>query len=274
MKFRHSNDKIADIVPKNLDESSDASRGYLSSTEALVDALKGALIVAGVLLAIAFLGGLLVSSIPDKIEASLSFDVQTLPVSTRDHALLKVEISRARALFKKIVEKNATRSLPYDVAVIDSHQVNAFAMLGGKVYLTSELLKLGLTDASLSFVLAHELAHHEGRHILKRIGVVGAGQLFGLLLGGSDGLSQYLATSSAGLFPTYSRAQEMEADDLAAAFILHEYKSLKGAEDFFQLLVQHAEQQGHGRENLGFFSTHPLTTDRIERLRKNLLKTP
>jgi len=140
---------------------------------------------------------------------------------------------------------------------------NALALPSGIVVMTDELVRLAQNDEELIAVLAHELGHlvhrHAMRHVLQDSGVA---ILLTAIVGDVSSV-----TSLAGALPAilvqlkYSRAFEREADDYAL-----EHLKATGipVQNFASLL---ARLQGDaGKEDRGYFSTHPPTRERIERI--------
>jgi hypothetical protein len=61
------------------------------------------------------------------------------------------------------------RNLPYDVKIVDHKMVNAFALAGGPIYVTTGMLNFAKTDLELAGVLAHEMAHADRKHIITQM---------------------------------------------------------------------------------------------------------
>ncbi len=140
---------------------------------------------------------------------------------------------------------------------------NAFAFPSGIVVMTDELVRLAQNDDELIAVLAHELGHlvhrHAMRHVLQDSGVA---ILLAAIVGDVTSV-----TSLAGALPAilvqlkYSRAFELEADDYAL-----EHLKATGipVQNFASLLAR--LQGAAGNEDRGYFSAHPPTRERIERI--------
>lgn len=118
----------------------------------------------------------------------------------------------------------------FTVTMLDSPVNNAFALPGGYVYVTRELVGLINNEAELAAVMGHEVGHVAARHPQKRqsaatqnsiIGVLGA-VLSGAILGDSAAGrmgQQVFTTGSQLLTLKYSRAQETEADNLGVLYL-------------------------------------------------------
>ena len=70
---------------------------------------------------------------------------------------------------QRLVPYNNRSQLPYTFQVVDSNDVNAFATMGGFVYVTTGLMKTATNEAELAGVIGHEIGHIEGKHLIKQI---------------------------------------------------------------------------------------------------------
>lgn len=138
---------------------------------------------------------------------------------------------------------------------------NAFALPGGTIVMTDELVAIA-TDEAILGVLAHELGHLRHRHSLK--GLIEASlisSLVGVMLGD---FSTILATVPATLLQlSYSRAHEQQADDEAIAMLASAGLSTEPLAALFEQL----EAKRGGSDGPWLLSSHPGTKERIARLR-------
>lgn len=155
----------------------------------------------------------------------------------------------------------------YQVTIINTETINAFALPGGYIHVYKGLLKYLDDEATLAAILAHEVAHAERRHATKRMTkAYGAQFLLGLLLGQNPSqIEEIAANLFSGLGFLYnSREDEYEADEYSFKY-LQSTKWYPGAgKYFFQKLK--ADVNGSALEEL--FSTHPLDQKRIDALDK------
>lgn len=176
-------------------------------------------------------------------------------------------------LVSKISEADRKRRpFEYSFEVIDSPELNAFAMPGGPVYIYTGLLDRMETKDEVAGILAHEIIHVQNQHwanayaqqqkralgLTVLLGLLGAGQAAYDLAGLADA---YFA----GL--PYSRKHEMEADSIGYDLALRAGFNPKGMVDVFKVLV--SESKGKVDERL---STHPDTQRRIKTLEQRLAK--
>ncbi len=156
-------------------------------------------------------------------------------------------------------------NLQYNIRVVDSPVVNAFAVPGGYIYLTRGILAQFNNEAELAGVLGHEMGHVTARHSVSQQTKQTLGQI--ALIGGmilSPQLAEMGEMAMQGmqlLFLKFSRDDEREADKLGA-----EYASKTGYDahkmaDFFQVLNKMNMSESEGGVPT-FLSTHPDPGDR------------
>jgi predicted Zn-dependent protease len=144
---------------------------------------------------------------------------------------------------------------------------NALALPGGIIIVTDDMVRLAPNEGELMAVLAHEIGHVQGRHALRLIlqdsGVV---VLIAALAGDAVSMSVLAAALPTALLQShYSRQFEEEADEYAFAHLRRHGYSPQLFADMMRRL-QHADAKAAGEGGvLRYFSTHPLTEERIER---------
>jgi len=152
------------------------------------------------------------------------------------------------------------------VHYLDDETVNAFATLGGHIFLFKGLLEKLPNENSLVMLLAHEIAHIKHRHPIKSIG---RGIIIGLVMSalsssGSDSISEGILGEAGYLtLMKYSRDMELEADKTAIRALNSIYGHLAGADDLFTVL----QKEMTGLELPEFFSTHPLNEARVKEIK-------
>ena len=163
------------------------------------------------------------------------------------------------------ISKNTQRpNNEYHFKVLDTPVVNAFAVLGGYVYVTRGILAYMNDEAELAGVIGHELGHENARHIAQQMSRQQVAQLglnVGMIL--SEDFREYAGLAELGasmLFLKFSRDDERQADDLGV-----EYGSKSGYDtyrvaSFFQTL-ERLNPAGSGLP--GWFSTHPNPANRV-----------
>jgi predicted Zn-dependent protease len=169
--------------------------------------------------------------------------------------------------------RNSDAKVPFTVKVIDSNEVNAFALPGGFMFVNTGLLLKAHNEAELAGVLAHEIAHVAARHGTKQ---ATRGQLANLatipliFLGGLPG---YAIRQAAGLaipmgFLKFSRGMEQQADHLGLEYMYKAGYDPTAFLDFFER-IQAMEKKRPGTL-AGIFASHPPTNDRIKKAQEEI----
>jgi predicted Zn-dependent protease len=168
--------------------------------------------------------------------------------------------------------ENLTRSLlppdqqdyPITINLVDSPIVNAAALAGGHIFVTTAFLESVESENELTFVLAHELGHLQARDELKGMGrglvVLVGSSLLNIGVGDTSGIvTQTINFKEL----DYSRDQEEAADRYGLAATIRHYGHGGHSLDFFARL---AAEDGNRLKISEYFTTHPLTGDRITTL--------
>jgi beta-barrel assembly-enhancing protease len=158
--------------------------------------------------------------------------------------------------------KNSKRpDLPYKFQIVDDPNINAFATMGGFVYVHSGLIAKADNEAQLASVMAHEIGHIGGKHALKQMRDSAIAQ--GVL--SATGLNQQAAVQigvDLALSKPNSRQDEFEADRYGVETLRKTGYATIGAVEFMNKLLQNKSGVPT------FLSTHPATTDRVAALKK------
>jgi hypothetical protein len=174
------------------------------------------------------------------------------------------------------IARNSDLKVPLHLTVLNSKEVNAFALPGGYLFVNRGLLEETKTEAQLAGVLAHEISHDVARHgnrLMKRATIASviyqAAQVAALIFtGGAAGIGTYYALQygfqGLGLVLSLqllgvSRDYELEADLLG---VQYSWKSGYNPEGFIQFFDIMASKEGYV-EKTSFFRTHPAFYDRI-----------
>ena len=168
----------------------------------------------------------------------------------------------------------------FTVTLLNSPVDNAFAIPGGYVYVTRQLMALMNNEAELASVLGHEVGHVAARHSAKRNsratkggGLAVLATVLGSVLGGSQGaeLGQALGSNIATRYVlSFSRAQEYQADDLGVSYIAKAGYDPKASSTMLAALAAQsaldARITGRGESSLPkWASSHPDPLSRVSR---------
>lgn len=149
-----------------------------------------------------------------------------------------------------------------DISVIQSNKINAYATLGGKIFLTSELLKEAESPEEIAGILSHEIAHVENRHIMQAfIDYLITVKMLGIFTGDSSNID--LLRYSMDL--NFTKLQENQADEDGLKRLKIAQIDNKGLIDFFKRM----EEKNHNSGALQFISDHPSNSKRIELIKKS-----
>ena len=175
-----------------------------------------------------------------------------------------------------------------DVVLVSDPSINAFVAGGQAVYINSGLINTAANANEVQGVIAHELGHITGGHVIRS----GEGykaatgiSLLSLLLGaaamaagaGDAAMGVIMAGQQAALGKVlaFSRGQESSADAAGATYLAKAGISGRGSVEFFKKLQNLEYRYGYTRNaDSEFYSTHPMTADRIQTLQDTYEKDP
>jgi predicted Zn-dependent protease len=151
--------------------------------------------------------------------------------------------------------------------IVDSKEVNAFAVPGGFVYVNRGLIERTNKMDQLAGVLGHEIGHVVRRHSIKQMqqqqGATIGVQLACVLtrVCSNEASQAAIQVGGTALFAKFSRGDEAEADEEGVRNTIRAGISPNGIPEMFQILID--ERQSNPSSVEGWFATHPLEEDRI-----------
>lgn len=171
----------------------------------------------------------------------------------------------------------------FRVTALNSPVMNAFAVPGGYLYITRQLLGLMNDEAELASVIGHEAGHITARHSSERQRTNILSQLGALLVGavtGSGQLAQIAGQAGQVWALSYSRGQELEADDLGIRYMTAAGYDPSASPSMLASLGAWSDLEARfqGRENdarsvPSWARTHPLSADRVRRATTRVQQT-
>jgi predicted Zn-dependent protease len=173
------------------------------------------------------------------------------------------------------IVRNSDCKVPFTIKVIDTDQINAFALPGGFFYVNSGLILRADEEAELAGVMAHETAHVCARHGTKTAtkGEIAQFATIPLILLGPGGWAGYGLYEGLNVaiplgFLKFSRDQEREADYLGLQYM---YKAGYDPNAFISIFEKlEAEERKHPGSIPKVFSDHPPTPDRIQKAQEEI----
>ena len=179
-------------------------------------------------------------------------------------------VAAVNEITKRLTEKIPDDPYKFEVSVVKSDAVNAFALPGGYVVVFTGLMKKAETGEELAGVLSHEFNHVLRRHGLNRmVKQLGLFAVVSIVLGNQQGLIGLMKQVGVELLTLkFGREQETEAD-LTGLQLLHRARiDPNGMVRFFERL---SEQD---KEKVEILSTHPMSQGRAQRLKAEISALP
>jgi predicted Zn-dependent protease len=175
---------------------------------------------------------------------------------------------------RQLADRSARNDIPYFFRVIDSPEINAFAIPGGHIYMNLGVFQVAEQEAEFLGIMAHEIGHIVERHSAKQIvRQQWAGVAFNAALGAYPNYYAYLAGNLFGGlgFLKLSRDAEREADRVGLDIMTASGFDPRAMVSMFEKLRERYQREPGRLEKL--FLTHPPTDERIENLRALLAET-
>ncbi|MGA2602219.1 MAG: M48 family metallopeptidase [Bryobacteraceae bacterium] len=171
--------------------------------------------------------------------------------------------------------RNSDAKVPFTIKVIDSEEVNAFALPGGFFFVNSGLILKADNEAELAGVMAHEIGHVAARHGTRQATkgeIANLATIPLIFMGGwtGYGIRQAMSVLIPVGFLKFSRAMESEADLLGLEYMYKTGYDPTAFVDFFEK-IETLEKRKPGTM-AKVFSTHPMTDDRIVASQKIIQK--
>ncbi len=178
----------------------------------------------------------------------------------------------------QIASHTSRADLDWHFYIVDSKEVNAFAVPGGYVYVNRGLIERTSNMDELAGVLGHEIGHVVRRHSIKQMEKE-QGANFGVTLAcvltnvcNSQVAAAGINVVGTAVFARFSRQDEAEADQEAITNTIRAGISPNGIVTMFRKLIE--ERKSQPSAVAGFFATHPLEEDRIAAVETTIRSIP
>jgi predicted Zn-dependent protease len=177
-------------------------------------------------------------------------------------------VSALNQLGRALAARADSTGRRYTFYLVDSPEVNAFAIPGGHVYVNRGLIEQADEVSELAGVLGHEIAHVTERHGLEQVEKQQDASLLlslvYMLLGREPGWLEQVAIQGGGaaIFAKYGRDAEREADRKAVETLVASGYHPEGIATFFEELLRQQQRQPDLLDQ--WFSTHPTSGERVQ----------
>lgn len=217
-------------------------------------------------LAVALLGGCLAST-QQEVQLGQSYAAQ---INRQLPLITDPEVNRYLSVLGDSLAAVADdRNLDWHFYIVDSPEINAFAVPGGFIYVNRGLIERSATMSELAGVLGHEIGHVTNRHSMKQMRkgtVANIGITAGCILLPSacqtPGADVLINAGGALAFSKFSRDDERQADETGIAVTVRAGIDPRGIPAMFRTLE--AESKTRPGALTGFLSSHPMPADRID----------
>lgn len=167
---------------------------------------------------------------------------------------------------QRIAATSKRKNIPYTFQVVNDSRINAFATMGGYVYVTTGLLNAADNEAQLASVMAHEIAHIEERHLVEQMRQAAVTRGITTAAGLDRSVAANIGLDLA-LNKPRSRKDEFEADRSGFRMLQQAGYATSAMPEFLKKLVRSSGSPT-------FLSTHPAVPDRIVAANKLIQANP
>lgn len=206
------------------------------------------------------------SNVSDEQEVKLGKQINKQLVNNQIRLYRNRQINRyINQIGQRLAKKSARPEITYTFQVVNDDGINAFATMGGFVYINTGLMKAADNEAELASVISHEIGHIAGHHALEQMRQMAIARGVATAAGVDDSQLVGIGVELA-LRRPHSRRDEREADQLGIENLKQAGYAPIGAVDFMKKLMK----AGGGRSMPAFLSTHPATSERVESLEQSI----
>lgn len=245
---------------------------------------KSLLLITAVLVLLNTISSCAVNPATGESDFVMMTEEQEIALGRKNHALVlkQYDVYENKALQayvqkigNKVAQKSHRSNLIYRFTVLDSPEVNAFALPGGYIYITRGLMSYLNSEAELAAVLGHETGHVTARHAVRQHSAATATDIIGTILAtaaGVQGAGDVLGVLGTAIIRGYGREHELESDRLGAEYLARSgydpqamfkvIRVLKNQEEFEKKLAKKEDREP--RIYHGVFSTHPDNDTRLK----------
>lgn len=185
-------------------------------------------------------------------------------------------VSYVSSLGNRLAAQSEMADIDWEFYILDSQVINAFALPGGKVFMSRGLLEKMTNEAQLAGVLGHEIGHVTARHGNERMGkaMLAQGALIAVGVAGAVSDNEWMQVLGVGtavggqlFLLKYSRSNELEADALGVRYMTRVGYNPVGQIQVMEIL----REAGGGAGAPEWLSTHPAPDTRISDLEELII---
>jgi predicted Zn-dependent protease len=188
-------------------------------------------------------------------------------------ATYKIDTHKTALVNEFYKQLNYKVDYPIQITVVESGEMNAFAIPGGHIVVYDAILERMKTPEELAALLAHESSHVALRHSLRNIFRSLARKMFlALIIGNESGIISVVVGNADELKGLqYSRALETEADDNGLQLMAKSHINVQGMVRLMQMLQK---ESSDSPQTPGILSTHPVFKERIDNIKQEIQQLP
>jgi len=203
------------------------------------------------------------ASLSDKQEVEIGKQMNTQTITRQFRLYRGAELNQyVNQIGQRLAAQSGRTQIPYTYQIVEDKSVNAFATMGGFVYITTGLMKTADNEAQLASVIGHETGHIVRRHLVNQLKEEATLQGIATLAKVNSNTIVNLGTTLA-LSRPHSRTAEYEADQAGINMMGKAGYAQSAAPAFMSKLLNQASTPT-------FLSTHPATADRVARLKQSV----
>lgn len=201
------------------------------------------------------------SNISDKEEVRLGRQINQQLLKSDVKLYRNSQINRyIKRIGNRLEAQNTRKDIPYKFQVVKNDSINAFATAGGYVYINTGLIKAADNEAELASVIAHEIAHIEGRHVVEQMKKTAIARGLATAVGVENSKLVQLGVELGYRRPN-SRGAEKEADQIGLRILTDAGYAPQAMVNFMEKL------KSKSRSGVPtFLSTHPSPSNRVQYL--------
>lgn len=203
-----------------------------------------------------------VTALSDAEENSIGIELEKQILN--DLRVVKERKFNIKKIFNNIMRYVDRKSINYGYKVVETDEVNAYAIAGGRMFFNTGIIDFLETEDEIAFVMAHEISHNELRHCIKRV-------QYAAIASSIDPNFGEIVQVAYGIYSMpFTKYDEYEADELGVWLMKKAGYDKQGAVDFFTKLEELEKEYGIDQRDAvnDFISSHPTAKERRDRVKK------